>query len=80
MDHSTVRKLIKAATLSLLVVTTTSGVAGLEVMAASPAMAQPAGSGGDSTQGTSSDQPDPTSTPAPAPAPVPAPVPPLPAP
>lgn len=73
MDHSTMRKLIKAATLSLLVLTTTSGVAGLGVMAASPVMAQPAGPDGSSAQGTGSDQPDPTSAPAPVPVPVPVP-------
>ncbi len=80
MDHNKVHKLIKAAALSLLVLTTTSGVASLEVMAAGPVMAQPAGPGGDSAQGTGSDQPDPTSTPTPTPVPVPAPVPTLPAP
>jgi hypothetical protein len=41
MAHGTARKLTRAATLSLLVFATTSGVAGLEVLAASPAMAEP---------------------------------------
>ena len=41
MAHGTARKLTRAATLSLLVFATTSGVAGIEVLAASPAMAQP---------------------------------------
>jgi hypothetical protein len=41
MAHGTARKLTRAATLSLLVFATTSGVAGMEVLAASPAMAQP---------------------------------------
>ncbi|MGH3822580.1 MAG: hypothetical protein ACRDRA_07035 [Pseudonocardiaceae bacterium] len=41
MNHRTAGKLMSAATLSLLVFTTTSGVAGLQVLAASPAMAEP---------------------------------------
>jgi hypothetical protein len=41
MAHGTARKLTRAAALSLLVFATTSGVAGLEVLAASPAMAEP---------------------------------------
>jgi len=77
MDHSRARKLIRAATLSLLVLTTTSGVAGMEVMAASPAIAQPDSPGGGSAQGLGSDQPDP---PTPIPTPTPTPVPPLPVP
>lgn len=77
MDHSRTRKLIRAATLSLLVLTTTSGVAGMEVMAASPAIAQPDSPGGGSTQGLGSDQPDP---PTPIPTPTPTPVPTLPVP
>jgi len=75
MDHSTARKLIRAATLSVLVLTT-SGVAGLGVMAASPAIAQPDGPGGGAAQGLGLDQPDPP----PPPAPIPPPVPPLPGP
>lgn len=39
MTNRTVHKLIRAATLSLLVLTTTAGVAGLQVLAASPAIA-----------------------------------------
>ncbi|MGH3767291.1 MAG: hypothetical protein ACRDS0_27250 [Pseudonocardiaceae bacterium] len=39
MKHGVVRKLTRAATLSLLVLTTTAGVASWEVIAASPAMA-----------------------------------------
>jgi hypothetical protein len=70
MEHSTVRKLIGAATLSLLALT---GVAGLDVMAAGSAMAQPVGSGGGSIQGLGSDQPDPPSTPIPTPTPTPVP-------
>jgi hypothetical protein len=73
MAHNTVRKLIRAATLSLLVLTTTSGVAGLEVMAAGSTMAQPNGSGGGSIQGLDSDQPDPPPTPTPIPTPTPVP-------
>ena len=68
MDHNTARKLIRAATLSVLVLTTTSGMAGLAVMAASPAMAQPDGS----APGLGLDQPDPSPTPVP-PLPVPTP-------
>jgi hypothetical protein len=41
MKHGTVRKLTRAGTLSLLVFATTSGVAGIDILAASPAMAQP---------------------------------------
>jgi hypothetical protein len=75
MEHSTMRKLIRAATLSLLVLTTTSGVAGLEVMVASSALAQLDGP----AQGTGSDQPDPPSPPIPTPT-TPTPVPPVPVP
>jgi hypothetical protein len=68
MEHSTMRKLVRAATLSVLVLTTTSGVAGLVVMAGS-------------IQGLGLDQPDPpTPTPIPTPTPTPTPVPPLPVP
>jgi hypothetical protein len=70
MDHSAARKLIRAATLSVLVLTTTSGMAGLAVMAASPAMAQPDGSGGGSAQGWASDPTDPPPSP-PVPIPLP---------
>lgn len=42
MNHSTVRKLTRAATLSLFVLTMASGVAGLQVLAASPAIADQA--------------------------------------
>lgn len=47
MEHGTVRKLMRAATLSLLVLATTAGVASVDVLAASPAMADtdPAGNG-----------------------------------
>jgi len=41
MAHGMARKLTRAAALSLLVFATTSGVAGLGVLAASPAMAEP---------------------------------------
>ena len=79
MEHSTMRKMIRAATLSLLVLTTTSGVAGLEVMVASSALAQLDGPAGGSAQGTDSDQPDPPSPPIPTPT-TPTPVPPVPVP
>lgn len=41
MKHGTARRLTRAATLPFLVFATTSGVAGIEVLAASPAIAQP---------------------------------------
>jgi hypothetical protein len=58
MNHGTVRKLTRAATLSLLVLATTSGVAGLDVMAASPAMAAPDNPGTGSAPGSGSPVPD----------------------
>jgi hypothetical protein len=67
MKHSMVGKLIRAAALSALALTTISGVA---VLAASPAMSQPNDLGGRSVPGSGSDQPDPTSTPIPTPAPT----------
>jgi hypothetical protein len=51
MEHGAVRKLTRAAVLSLLVLATTSGVAGLEVLAASPAMAEPDAQGQGQGQG-----------------------------
>jgi hypothetical protein len=66
MEHSTVRKLTRAATLSLFVLTT-SGMAGLEVMAASSAISQADGPGGGSAQGSGLDKPDPPPTPTPVP-------------
>lgn len=57
MKHGAVRKLMRATTLSLLVLGMTSGVAGLEMMAASPAMAQSGDqSGGSNDQGGSGSQ------------------------
>lgn len=41
MNQGAVRKLTRAALLSLFVLTTTSGVAGLQVLVASPAIADP---------------------------------------
>lgn len=71
MERDTVRKVIRAASLSLLLATAT-GVAGLEIVGASPAMAQQDGPG--TAPGSVSDPTDPpatpttpTSTPAPAP-------------
>jgi hypothetical protein len=43
MKHGAVRKLTRAAAMSLFVLATASGMAGLGVLAASPAMAQPSG-------------------------------------
>jgi hypothetical protein len=57
MEHGTVRKLTRAATLSLLLAMT-SGVVGLDVMAASPAMAQPKDPGSGSAPGSGSPVPD----------------------
>jgi hypothetical protein len=48
MKHGAVRKLMRAAIWSLLVLGTISGVAGMQGWAASPAMAQPADPGGGS--------------------------------
>jgi hypothetical protein len=57
MRDGTVRKLTRAATLSLLVLTTTSGVAGLDVLAASPALAAPNDPGSGSAPGSGSPAP-----------------------
>ncbi|MFY9806124.1 MAG: hypothetical protein WCC38_18160 [Pseudonocardiaceae bacterium] len=62
------RKVIKAATLSLLLATAT-GVAGVEIIGASPAMAQPDVPGSNAAQDPGADQTTaPTSTTDPAPA------------
>ena len=60
MKRSAVRKVIRAAALSLLLVTA-SGVAGLEMIGAGPAMAAQQDSPGGDAQGTGtgSEQPDP---------------------
>jgi hypothetical protein len=75
MKHSTVHKLIRVATLSLLALATTFGVAGLGVMAANPALSQPDGPGGGPAQGPGLSQPDPTSIPNPTNTPAPLPLP-----
>lgn len=41
MAHRAMHKLVRAATLSLFALTMTAGVAGLQVLAASPAIADP---------------------------------------
>ena len=69
MKHSSARQLITATTLSLLVLATTSGVAGAEVLAAGHSRSEPDGAAGGSAPASSSGQPDPTSTPAPTPVP-----------
>jgi hypothetical protein len=74
MKHSTARNIVGGATLSLLALATTLGVAGLGVTASSPAMSQPDRPGGGSVPRLGPDQPDPT------PIPSPTPVPPLPIP
>ncbi len=67
MERSTIRKVIRAASLSLLLATAT-GVAGVEMVGASPAMAEPGGQGSNPVQGDQTDpQTSPTSTSAPAP-------------
>ena len=71
MKQDTVRKRTRAVTLSLLVLATTSGVAAVEVIAASPAMVQPDSQSGGSAQEPGWDQPDPTPTPVPLPVPPP---------
>ncbi len=71
MEHGTVRKLIRAATLSFLALATTSVVAGLGIIAASSATAQPDGPGAGSAEGSVPDQPVPTPIPTPTPTPVP---------
>jgi Spy/CpxP family protein refolding chaperone len=75
MERDTLRKWTRAATLSLLVLATASGVAAVEVMATSPAMVPPHGQSGGSAQGLGLDQPDPTPTSAPGPVPLPLPLP-----
>lgn len=79
MEHSTARRLIRAATLFILVLTTTSGVAVLELMTTGSAMAGADGPSGGSAQRFGADPPStPTPTPAPIPAPTPTPVPSMP--
>jgi hypothetical protein len=77
MKHGTVRKRTRAVTWSLLILATISGVAAVEVIAASPAMVQPDGQSVGSAQEPGWDQPDPTptSTATPVPLPVPLPLP-----
>ena len=75
MEYGTVRKRTRAVTLSLLVLATISGVAAVEVIAASPAMVQPDGQSGGSAQEPGWDQPDPTPTSTATPVPLPLPLP-----
>lgn len=60
MKHGAVRKLIRVATLSLLALGMTSGVASVAVWSATPAMAQPGdqneGSDGNKSGGQGGDQ------------------------
>jgi hypothetical protein len=71
MKHSTGRKLIRTAALSVLALTAMSGVAGVAVMTASPAMSQPSDLSAGSALRSGLDQPDPPLTPTPTPTPVP---------
>ena len=75
MEYGTVGKRTWAVTLSLLVLATISGVAAVEVNAASPAMVQPDGQSGGSAQEPGWDQPDPTPTSTATPVPLPVPLP-----
>jgi hypothetical protein len=73
MQHGKMGKLIRAATLSLLMLAMTSGLAGWQVMAPGAAGFTPRGSAGGAVPGSGLDQPDPptpTTPPAP-PLPVP---------
>jgi hypothetical protein len=70
MERSTVRKVIRAASLSLLLATAT-GVAGVEIVGASPAVADPAGAGSNPAPAPGSDPTDPPVTPTPSPTPAP---------
>ena len=73
MQHSKMGQLIKAATLSLLMLAMTSGLAGWQALAPEAAGSTPYGAGGDAVPGSGLDQPDPptpTTPPAP-PLPVP---------
>jgi hypothetical protein len=65
------RKLIRTAALSVLALTAMSGVAGVAVVTASPAMSQPNGLSAGSALRSGLDQPDPPLTPTPTPTPVP---------
>lgn len=76
MKRSMVGKLIKAAALSVLTLTTMAGAAAVAVMAAGPALSQPDSQGGGSVPGLSADPLDPSSTPTPTSTP---PLPPIPA-
>jgi hypothetical protein len=74
MERSTVRKVIRAASLSLLLATAT-GVAGVEIVGASPAVADPVGAGSNPAPGSDPTDPPVTPTPSPTPAPGGLPVP-----
>ena len=73
MQHRKMGQLIKAATLSLLMLTMTSGLAGWQVMAAEAAGSTPHGSGGGAVPGSGLDQPDPPTPTAPPAPPLPVP-------
>lgn len=73
MQHSKMGKLVKAVTLSLLMLAMTSGLAGWQVMTPAAAGSTHHGAGGGAMPGSGLDQPDPptpTTPPAP-PLPVP---------
>lgn len=67
MEHHTARKLIQAVMSSFLVLTTTSGIAGWEMITANSAISQAGGPGGVSVPRPNIDQPDPPPTPTPVP-------------
>jgi hypothetical protein len=67
MEHRATRKLIQAAMLSFLVLTTTSGVTGWKMITANSVISQAGGPGGVLVPRPSIDQPDPPPTPTPVP-------------
>jgi hypothetical protein len=69
MKHSTGRRVIRTATLSILALTAISGVVGVAMMTPGSAMSQPDDRSSSSAQRWGSDQPDPTLTPTPTPVP-----------
>jgi hypothetical protein len=73
MQHSKMGQLIKAATLSLLMLMMTSGLAGWQVMSPEAAGSTPHGLGGGAVPGSGLDQPDPPTPTAPPAPPLPVP-------
>jgi hypothetical protein len=65
MEHSTVGKLTRRVALSMLALAMASGMTGLRVVAANPAVIQSDGPGGNSALASSSEPPTPTPAPIP---------------